>query len=476
MMRAFHTMLSRAIDFLVRRRRDARLDEEIQAHLALLAAEFEDKGLSPAEASLAARRAFGGVDQVTYAYRARRGWPGLDALVQDCRFAWRLLRRDVRYSATIAAVLGLGIGVSHLFFTLTYAHTVRGLPMPDVEDVLDVSTLDTQGTTRGVSYADFADLRRVQTGFQDLAAFANAPVGLAEPDRAAERVDAAYTTAAAFAQSRVTAVLGRVLTEHDEEPGRPPVAVIAERLWRQRFAGDQAVLGRVVEVGERPVTIVGVVSDESGFPSAAALWLPLAHMPGLVTTSRAARTLRVFGRTRDGSSEATVRAEVESIGERLAEAYPDTNRNMRWRVVPIDERFLSSRAGWLPFMLAGAIVIAVAAVNVANLMLVRTARRVREFAIRTSLGATRGRLVRQLLIESCTVATLAAAVGLAVSRFGVWMHERGIPEQVMPVLGAVRHGRRGVARAGRDPGPDADPCCGRAGNPRRPEQSEHDTA
>ena len=140
-MRRVVTYLSRLLDILVRRRRDERLNEEVQNHLYLLTTRFERDGLSHEAAVLAARRAFGGIDQVKVAYRDQRGWPALDTLVQDTRFAWRLLVRDGQFSATIVAMLGLGIGVSHLFFTLTYAHTVRGLQsLPETPFCLPIRT------------------------------------------------------------------------------------------------------------------------------------------------------------------------------------------------------------------------------------------------------------------------------------------------------------------------------------------------
>ena len=170
MLRAFRIALSRLIDPLRRGRRDARLDEEMAEHLAALRDDFVARGLAAADAEAAARRVFGGVEQFKVRYRDQRGWPALDALGQDLRFAWRYLLRDRAFAVPVVLVLALGIGVGHMFLTLTYAHVLRGLPIEDVERVLSVSTVDARGASRGVSYLDFVDVRAAQRSFADLTA------------------------------------------------------------------------------------------------------------------------------------------------------------------------------------------------------------------------------------------------------------------------------------------------------------------
>lgn len=356
----------------------------------------------------------------------------IEAWRQDARAAGRLLLRDARFTGTVVAVLALGLGVSHLFFTLTYAHTVRGLPMRGVDRVLHVSTLDIQNRERGLSYQDFADLRRSQRSFDDLAAFVTQPVSLGEADRAPERVDATYTTSAAFTLAQVAPVAGRLLTADDDVAGSPPVVVLAERLWRTRYAADPALLGREVEVNGAPATVVGIIGDESGFPSAATAFLSLSQLHGVLTAGRESRTLRVFGRLRPGVTEISGRADLDTVAAGLALSFPDTNRDIRLRVVPLNDRFRAQRQGWMPFMIAGVIVVAVAGVNVANLLMVRATRRTRELAIRRSLGASPWRLVRQLLLEAAMMSAIGGALGLGLSRAMVRLHERNIPEPNHP--------------------------------------------
>lgn len=432
-MRSLAIWISRLVDLVLSRRRNARLDEEIAAHLAHLRADHERRGLSPADADLAARRSFGGVDQVKRRYRDQRGWPALESFVQDVRFAVRYLLRHPAFSVPLVTVLALGMGVGHMFFTLTYAHTMRGLPIDGVERVFAVSTLDAQGRDHLLSYADFDDVRAAQRTFEAIAAYATGPVTLNVADQVPDRFAGAFTTASGFEAAGVRPVLGRLFATGDEEPGAPAVVVIAERVWRGRFAADPTALGREVFVNGAAATIVGVISDKSGFPSQAALFLPLAARPGSDRTEPAARPLQVFGRLAAGATPAEAQADLDAIAASIAASRPTTNTGLRLRATAINQRLIGGRiGGWLPFIMAGMIVVAVASTNAGNLVLAGAAARAREVAIRTSLGASRARVVRQLLIESLLFAAVAAIVGLTLSRAGVALHASAIPVDSLP--------------------------------------------
>lgn len=430
-MTSLRVLASRLVDGLRRRQRDARLDEEIDTHLDALRDDFVARGYAPADATDAARRAFGGVDQVKARYRDQRGWPGIDAVMQDLRFAVRHLVRDRTFTAPVVLVLALGLGVGHMFFTLTYTHVLRGLPMDAIERVLAVSSADASGTVRGVSYADFADLRAAQRSFADLAAYSNAPVTIGDDDQVPDRLDATALTASAFPAARVTPLLGRVLRPEDEVPGAPLVVVVTERVWRGRYAASTGVAGRLVRIDGAPATIVGVVSDRSGLPTGAAVFVPLAAS----TAARDARTLRVFGRLVEGVAIADASADLAAVAATLARQFPATNDGVRVVVEPINYRLLGGAAtvrGWLPFITAGLIVLAVASTNVGNLLLAGAAGRAREVAVRTALGASRGRIARQLLVESVVIAAAASVFGLALSRAGVAVYRGWIPDGLLP--------------------------------------------
>lgn len=430
-MRRILVFLSRMLDVVFSERRERRLKAEVQHHVEQLTEEHMRRGLSQPDAELAAKKSFGGVDQVLASCRDERGWPWLSRLVEDAQFAGRHVWRDWAFSGTAVAVLALGIGVSHLFLTLTYAHTMRGLPMPSVERVVFLSTVGQQGRAQGLSFPEFRDLQGLRV-FEAVAAFSNAAVTLGGEGEVPDRVDATYVSASGFEVSGATAVHGRLLTSDDDRVGAVPVLVITARVWHQRYARRPDVLGQTVLVDGQAMTIVGVVSDASGFPSPAAIFLPLAHQAGVARDARDARTLRVFGRLAQGVRLADATAAVVADSVRWEAAFPESNRGVKAVAVPINERYNGPLQGWLPFALAGVIVVAVAGANVGNLWLTRGASRARELAVRTALGANRGRVMRQLLLESALVGAMAAALGLLVSRVALAAFRTGVPDNVLP--------------------------------------------
>ena len=423
--------LSRLAEFLFRRSREARLSSEIEHHLDLLAEDHKARGLSDAEARLAARREFGGVDRTRIVHREQRGLPIVDTLIQDVRFAWRVLWRDRGFALTAIVVLGVGLGVNNMFFTLVYAHKFRGLPIERPDRVLFISTFDDRVSDRAISLPEFDDVRTAQTSFMGLGAYVGGVATIGDPDRTPDRFEATYFTAGTFELLGIAPSLGRLPSAADDRPGTPAVALLGAEAWRLRYANDPRILGRTVLINGSPATVVGIVPDRSGFPSTANVWMPIGQWPNW-REDRSARSLSVVGRLRDDVSLDAARGEIETIFGRFESAYPDTNRNLRARVVPLNERLLGTLDGWEQFILAGIIVILVACANVANLMMARAFTRSPEIAIRTSLGASRGRVVFQLLIEASVIAAGGAIIGLLVSLAGVRAIEAGIPTGILP--------------------------------------------
>ena len=225
--------------------------------------------------------------------------------------------------------------------------------------------------------------------------------------------------------------MGRLTLPEEDRPGGEPVVLLGTDAWRSRYAQDPHILGRSILVNGLAATVIGIVPERSGFPSAASVWLPLGQFPEW-KPDRTARSLRVIGRLRDAVSEESARSEIETIFGRFESAYPQTNRNVRARVVPLNQRLLGTLDGWMQFIVAGIIVILVACANVANLMMARAMHRAPEIAIRTSLGASRLRLIGQLLIEAAVIAGGGAILGALVSVAGVRAVEAGIPEGTLP--------------------------------------------
>jgi putative ABC transport system permease protein len=433
-MTRLRVLLSRTLDLLLGRRREERLSAEIQAHLDELAEEYMAKGIGPAEARAAARREFGSIDVMKDQYRDQRGLQGLDAITRDIRFAGRLLRRDRGFAVTAVLVLGLGIGVNNMQFTIVNAHTIRGLPIDGVDRVVYVSTFDDRVPDRGVSFPELEDLHGRSTSFVGFGAFTDAPMVLSGDGVTADRLTGAFVSAGAIGVAGIRPLRGRTFTDDDDRPGAPPVALLTEGAWRTRYSGDPAAIGRSLQVNGGPATIVGIVSDRSGLPTAARVWIPLRQMPGAAAQARTARILRVFGRLRDGVTLEQARAEVDTLFAALAQDRPEMYKNLRARAIPINERFLGQLTDptWLAFLTAGFLVLLISAANVANLMLARTGHRTRELAIRSALGASRGRVVRQLLVEGIVIATLGGALGLCLALAGVRIFRSAVPADALP--------------------------------------------
>ena len=425
------TLLSRLAEVLFRRSREERLSSEIQHHLDLLAHDLQRGGMSEAEARLAARRQFGGVDSVRMRHRDQRGLPILETLVQDVRFALRVLMRDRGFALTAIMVLGVGLGVNNMFFTLVYAHKFRGVPIERPDRVLFISTFDDRVSNRAISLPEFDELRGIQKSFQGLGAYVNGVATVGDRDRVPDRFDATYFAAGTFELLGIAPSMGRLPSAADDRPGNPAVALLGAEAWRLRYANDPQLLGRIILVNGSPVTVIGIIPDRSGFPSTANLWMPLGQWPDW-KTDRAVRSLSVVGRLRDDVSLEEARSEIETIYGGFESAYPDTSRNLRGRVTPLTERLLGTLDGWMQFIMAGIIVVLVACANVANLMMARALNRAPEIAIRTSLGASRARVMLQLLVEATVIAGGGAVIGALVSIAGVRAIDAGIPDGILP--------------------------------------------
>lgn len=431
-MTALRVVLARLRGLLRRDRPDAELAEEFETHLALLADEHVARGLSPDEARVAARRDFGGVDQVRSACRDQAGLPSVDSLLEDLRLAGRSIVRDPAFAITATVVLGIGLGVTHLFLTIVYVHTMRGLPVERPDRLLYISAIDQLHIDRPLSRAEFDALEAGGTAFANVVAFAAAPVNVSDDGRGAERFDGGYIGPGAFASVGARPVLGRDFEPDDHRPGAAPVALLGRTAWRTRYGEDRDILGRTILVNEAPVTIVGIMPDASGFPSTAAVWLPLHRLPGLAAPPQTMRRLRVIGRLRGDATLAEAREQVEAVFAGLAEQAGSATP-MRGRAVPINERLLGRLEGpWLAFLIAGCVIVLIACANVGNLLLARGVGRAREVALRTALGASRARIVRQLLAESLLLAGVGGLAGLAVSAGAVRLFSRAIPAGTLP--------------------------------------------
>jgi predicted permease len=366
-----------------------------------------------------------------------RGLPAAEAVVQDLRFALRLLAKDRWYSATAIAVLALGIGANAAGFSILNATLLRGLPYEDSDSLHVVSWLQRSGRRSNVSYADLQDWRATSRSFSGLAAYRTGAVNISGDRALPEPITGTWLTANAFSVLGQRPILGRDLAADDERPGADLVVLIGYDLWQNRYAGDASVLGTLVRVNGRPATIVGVMADGMKFPEDTDVWLALR--PSDAEKQRSARALRVFGRLSEGIEHRQAQTELHGIAQQIIGAYPEATRDLVGvRVETFTDRFIggAGRTMFLTVMGAVVLVLLIACANVANLLLSRSTARGREIAIRLAIGATRGRVVRQLLLESLLLSVIGGGIGLllaaaGVRLFGIAMLESGLPYWVV---------------------------------------------
>jgi predicted permease len=346
-------------------------------------------------------------------------------LWQDIRFAVRLLVKDRWFTAVAALALALGIGVNATVFTFVNAVLIRGLPINDPDRVMVVGTRDARNRDRGMSYPDFEDYRRAARAFSGLAAYSGQTMNMSDEGRSPERFQGPYISWNAFKLIGQPPLVGRDFLPEDDRPGAPAVVILGNGVWKNRYGSDPSVIGRTVKVNEVPAIVIGVMPEGFKFPQNADLWLPLVHMPRLEEQKRDNRNLEAFGRMADGVTRPQAQSDLDTIATKLRADYPDTNKDVTVSVMTFNERSNGGpiRLVFLSLMGAVAFVLLIACANVANLLLARSATRAREMSVRISLGATRWRIVRQLLVESVLLSIVSGLLGLGLAYVGVRMFD-----------------------------------------------------
>ena len=347
-----------------------------------------------------------------------RGWDLLLNATRDLRHAARSLAR--RPTGTIGAILalGLGIGLSTTIFSVVYGTAYRPLPVPEGDRIVHLDQADPARGRREipVGYHDFQDWRGQQTVFNDLAAFYQGTVNLSGNAARPERYFGAFVTANTWKVLGVQPALGRGFVEGEDRPGAPPVVIIAHSVWDVRFNRDPEIVGQSVRVNGEPSTIVGVMPEGFGFPYWEAVWIPMKVDP-LAVDRGGEPGLEVFGRLKEGVTLEEARTEFRGISARLAAEFPETNQGI---VASVDGYVDAYRGdGGMQaahFLLGfGLSVLLIACFNVTNLLLAQAVTQLREMAVRVALGASRWRVVAQVLHQAFLLASVGAVVGILLA-------------------------------------------------------------
>jgi putative ABC transport system permease protein len=355
--------------------------------------------------------------------------------MQDVRYALRMLWKNLSFTAVAVAALALGIGANTTIFSAVNALLLRPFNFTDPDALVVVWERPPNTSLRNsVSPANFLDVREQQTTFSHVAIYNTNSVNLTDGDKP-ERLEVAVVSPEMFSALDVRAALGRTFAPEEEREGRDKVAVLTHDFWRRRYASDPSILNQSLTLNGQPYTVVGIMPEDFNFPPTNSdILLPFA-ITDKIREERGNHYVRMLGRLKPGVSFAQANADLAAIASRLETQYPDTNSNRTMAVASLKADYVRGpRPGLLVLLGAAGFVLLLACANVANLLLVRAASRSKEIAIRMALGASRFRLIRQLLTESVLIALFGGALGLLVAVWGVDLLRAGIPASLSRYL------------------------------------------
>lgn len=409
-----------------------RLTQELEFHLEQQIAENRTAGMNEKAAREAALRTFGNPTVLREQTRATWSWTTLDLFLLDLRQSIRGLRRAPGFSAVVILVLALGIGANVALFSVVHAVLLNALPFHDPNSLVRVFEADSRGRFQDniVAGGSFAAWKEQQKSFTDLAIKRGTGYDLSggfsgSGGQLPEYIHAEVASWNLFPLLGVHPALGRLFTADDDRPGANGTVVLTWGLWKRRYAGDPAILGKTIELDARPFTVIGILPEWFQYPDAKIqLWTPIYHekSPDLMRMV-AAHNFDVIGRLKPGVTPAQANADLTAIQAGIRRQHPDGPVNDATNIRPIlDAEVRDVKPGLYALLAATACLLLIACLNIASLFIARSSARQRETAVRTALGGSRLRLMRSTLLESLLLSTAGGVAGLALAAGGLrWL-------------------------------------------------------
>ncbi|HEY6410265.1 MAG TPA: ABC transporter permease, partial [Ktedonobacteraceae bacterium] len=427
----FKRLLSKLWGLFHNSRVEEELDREITAHLTVLEDDFLRKGMSAEEARLAARRAYGGVEQAKQLHRDERSILWIERLRQDVRYAFRQLGKSPGFSVVAVVTFALGIGANTAIFSLADLIIRRPVSLPGLDRLVSIEEQSSTSEDKGISAANYLDLLGANHTFEQLAAYEYWSAGVGGQDQPYEALGV-RVSANFFSTVGIRPTTGRDFIPGEDAEGRDREVILSNAFWRRRFEADPSAAGKLLKLDGAVYTVIGVMPPRAVFPlGAPAFWVPIAMSPR-TRSERQQLSLHAVGRLQTGVSLERARGEIDGIWNSLAQAYPQANANRSMLIVGLRDSIVLDYNRQFALLLMGVVglVLMIACINIATLQFARASVRQQEIAIRAALGASRWRVLSQLLTESMMLSGLGGAAGLILSIFSVRLLRNTLPVDV----------------------------------------------